>query len=149
MSASLFMLPSRILEKIALEPLSGCWIWTAQTVRGYGRIRMGPLTRIAHRAIYELLVGPIPRGLQCDHICRHPNCVNPEHIRIVSARENTLEARSQSRTAINFRKTHCLRGHALTSENVRLINGRFRQCRACDQLRHDAAPRKTARRVRR
>jgi hypothetical protein len=45
--------------------------------------------RYAHRVVYEILVGPIPSGLQLDHICSVPWCVNPDHLEPVTAKENT------------------------------------------------------------
>jgi len=85
------------------EPNTGCWLWTASTNKnGYGQFRFGSQvdgTRtmvLAHRWAYEHLVGPIPEGLQLDHLCRAPWCVNPEHLEPVTNRENTvrgLEAR--------------------------------------------------------
>jgi len=79
------------------EPNTGCWLWTASTNKnGYGQFRFGSQvdgTRtmvLAHRWAYEHLVGPIPEGLQLDHLCRAPWCVNPEHLEPVTSRENTV-----------------------------------------------------------
>ena len=77
------------------EPNTGCWLWTgATTPGGYGRLTVGSQidgTRRqvrAHRRSYERLVGPIPDGLDLDHLCRTPGCVNPEHLEPVTRREN-------------------------------------------------------------
>lgn len=72
-------------------PESGCWIWTGELNRnGYGRVwRLGRRV-MAHRAMYELLVGPIPEGLVLDHLCRVRCCVNPKHLEPVTVRENTI-----------------------------------------------------------
>src|SRR6266496_2265386 len=72
-----------------------CWLWTGKTGRdGYGRIGLGgrgALVRVrAHRFAYELLIGPIPDGLQIDHLCRVRHCVNPAHLEPVTQRENIL-----------------------------------------------------------
>lgn len=55
----------------------GCWLWTGNVNHGYGRVRRGTHTAYAHRMAYELLVGPIPDGLELDHLCRVRHCVNP------------------------------------------------------------------------
>lgn len=74
----------------------GCWLWTASlTGDGYGRIslggKFGPMG-LAHRVAYELLVGPIPEGLELDHLCRVRRCVNPEHLEPVTHAENVRRA---------------------------------------------------------
>lgn len=79
----------RFWEKVDRQEV-GCWLWTAYRNRdGYGRFR--PYRRdqvMAHRYAYELMVGPIPDGLQLDHLCRNPGCVNPSHLEAVTEREN-------------------------------------------------------------
>lgn len=61
-----------------------CWIWLRSTIRGYGQIRGG----LAHRAYYERLIGPISLGLELDHLCRIPACINPAHMEPVTHAEN-------------------------------------------------------------
>lgn len=75
-------------------PTSGCWLWTAglNPVSGYAMISSGtrPATMLyAHRVSYELHVGPIPAGLDIDHRCHVRRCVNPNHLRVATRRENT------------------------------------------------------------
>lgn len=66
----------------------GCWIWTGATASGYGVIRQNRKLVLAHRAIYELIVGKIPKGLQIDHLCQNTICVNPKHLEPVTPKEN-------------------------------------------------------------
>ncbi len=116
------------------EPNTGCWLWTAYTDRdGYGYFGISR-TRIvkAHRWSYEHFVGPIPAGLVIDHICRQPSCVNWQHLEPVTQRINVL--RGSSHMAKQARRTHCIHGHAFTSENTRMWRG-HRKCRLCDRLR--------------
>lgn len=67
-----------------------CWVWTgALSDTGYGSFAPAGKAKSAHRFAYESLVGPIPVGLQLDHLCRNRACVNPDHLEPVSATENT------------------------------------------------------------
>lgn len=111
--------------------LGPCWLWEGALVRGYGMFYASPdvLYVKAHRWSYEAEVGPIPDGLQIDHLCRTPACVNPTHLQPVTARENNL--RSESFAAQNARKTHCPQGHPYSGDNLRINRG-HRRCRTCN-----------------
>ncbi len=132
-------LPDRIVDKIQPQP-DGCWLWTGELTRnGYGRERIEPRAGsrrvVAHRLVYELLVGPIPEGLQLDHLCRNRACVNPEHMEPVTGRINTL--RSTGPSAINASKTACVNGHALDERNTYVRpDGTGRHCKACARERN-------------
>lgn len=118
-----------------VDKSGSCWLWTASRDRyGYGQVRIGGKQKRAHRVAYELLVGPIPSGLQVDHLCRVRHCVNPAHMELVTSRVNTL--RGQSLQAINAQKTHCKRGHEFTPANTQ-IYGTWRRCRACWSARRN------------
>lgn len=72
---------------------NGCWLWTGATSpQGYGRFNAGlredARNVLAHRWSYEHHVGPIPDGLDLDHLCRVRHCVNPEHLEPVTRQEN-------------------------------------------------------------
>lgn len=118
----------RLLAKV--EKTDGCWLWRgAKYVSGYGIIWHSELRTPtgAHRYAYELWVGPIPAGLEVDHICRQRLCVNPEHLRLLTPSENA------SRWARE--KTHCPAGHPLSSDNTYLTPTRSgyagRKCATC------------------
>jgi len=66
-----------------------CWQWVgSRTNNGYGQIWDGGRLVLAHRLAYETLVGPIPDGLECDHLCRNRPCVRPSHIEPVTHSAN-------------------------------------------------------------
>src|SRR5262247_3954687 len=85
------------LEKYSIpEPNSACLLWVAGALHnGYGSIRVSVGRRrsramLAHRVAYELTRGPIPVGLQLDHLCRVRSCINPQHLEAVPQRVNLL-----------------------------------------------------------
>lgn len=120
-----------------------CWLWIGtMDTRGYGQIqrsrkdrdaiRLGRSVR-AHRAVYEVIKGPIPEGLDLDHLCRVRHCVNPAHLEPVTRKVNIL--RGETLPAANAAKTHCVNGHEFSVENTYLRqyskNGISRVCRRC------------------
>ena len=112
------------------EPNTGCWLWVGTTSpNGYGRFWSKGRLAYAHRHAYERWVGPIPDGLQLDHLCRVRCCVNPGHLEAVTCRENLL--RGETFQAANAAKTHCIRGHEFTPENTHVRKGGGRDCRTC------------------
>lgn len=127
-----------ILERLVIcEPTTlptGCWIWPGRLSDGYGLVSyQGKHACRVHRVIYEHFCGPIPEGLQCDHLCRNRACANFEHIEPVTHRENVL--RGTSFVAVHARKTHCIHGHPLTPDNTYACkagkSGRWRVCKTC------------------
>jgi len=111
-----------------------CWIWTGSlTDDGYGllpnagRRMIGSNT--AHRYSYIVTFGHPRPGMVLDHRCRIRSCVQPLHLREVTAVENVLQ-NSRSFGALNSMKTHCPQGHPYDEVNTYLNAGR-RACRAC------------------
>lgn len=125
----------RFWEKVDRRGPDECWQWLARKDRdGYGRFRDGPLMVKAHRFAYEQMVGPIPDGLQIDHLCRNRPCVNTRHLEAVTQRVNIL--RGNGITAKQARQTHCKRGHAFDEANTYVLKRGERQCRICAAARN-------------
>ena len=69
--------------------LGGCWEWTASKHEdGYGEFQLKGKVRKAHRVAYELTHGGIPEGKDIDHRCRNRGCVRPDHLRLVTNKQN-------------------------------------------------------------
>lgn len=122
----------RFIEKIEVDAATGCWNWTASLFArtGYAQFRYSPQKNgRGHCWAYEHYVGPVPPGLQLDHLCRNKRCVNPGHLEAVTAQENVL--RSDNACGLNARKTHCKHGHEFTPENTHVNKAGSRMCREC------------------
>ena len=123
------------------EPNSGCWLWTGTlSGSGYGQFQLSPVTKKkaqAHRASYEYFVGPIPEGMQIDHLCRVRCCVNPAHLELVTQSENTRRGHLWQDAV-----THCPQGHPYSPENLASWGLRKGQriCLICNRLRKHAKP---------
>lgn len=124
----------RFDEKYIPEPNSGCWLWTGSlNSDGYGNIGLSRSRRTekAYRISYERYKGPIPDHLEIDHKCRVRSCVNPDHLRVVTHKENMGNAVY----ALSLR-THCPRGHPYDEGNTYIRKDGARSCRACNRERH-------------
>lgn len=108
------MTPAQQLEHIRNRVRTneqGCWLWMmACSPMGYGFVSWQGRPRLVHRVVYENLKGPIPEGLQLDHLCRQPACCNPKHLEPVTNRENTLRGLRPNRSG------KCPQGHEVTEE---------------------------------
>lgn len=104
-----------------------CWLWTGATNGRYGVFWTGPETKrnYAHRWSYEHHVGPIPEGLQIDHLCRTPLCVRPDHLEPVTAYENCQRGKASAPT--------CKRGHPMDGvmHSSLTVSGTTRYCKTC------------------
>lgn len=123
---------SKIKAYSIVEPYSGCWLWE-RAGYNYGKIHYKGRSRQAHRVSYEAFIGEIPDGLQIDHLCKTPSCVNPNHLEPVTPRENGR--RSNNIGTQNLNKTICKRGHPMTLENCRYIQKtNKRECLECEKI---------------
>lgn len=112
------------------DELTGCMWWTGHIgAGGYGTLWADGKNRKAHRLAYELWVGPVPDGLELDHLCRNRSCICPAHLEAVDHRTNVV--RGIGPTSSNASKTHCVNGHPLSGENLRITYVGTRMCKAC------------------
>ena len=124
------VLPRRFLAKCRITP-SGCWSWTGAVAGGgYAYFYLDGRMRRAHRVAWEAAVGPIPEGMDLDHLCRVRRCVNPLHLEPVTRSEN-------NRRGLSTRCTDtCRSGHP--ADWYVDPRGR-RECRVCKRLRRAKA----------
>jgi hypothetical protein len=115
---------SRFWSKTAPVPHDGwiCLVWTGSiATNGYGRYWQNGKLMQAHRVSWEMFNGPVPAGMQLDHLCRTRACVRPDHLEVVTQRENLR--RGNGWAGQNARKTTCPKGHPFEPG--------YRRCRVC------------------
>lgn len=120
-----------------IQVINGCWEWQlGKSADGYGQTftwdGTSSSTVRAHRLAYETFIGPIPKELVLDHLCRNKICINPDHLEPVTVKENTRRGK------VGILKTHCSKGHKYTKENV-VFRADKRSCRRCSVIRQKRA----------
>lgn len=115
-----------------------CWLWTGGSNGKYGVFcvdgrRASFRREYAHRFSFEMHRHPIPDGLQINHLCEIPLCVNPAHLEVVTQRENMLYGSHPA--ARRSRQTKCKRGHPLSGDNVRVVANGTRHCSECGRIK--------------
>lgn len=129
----------KALDKIKANSIkddSGCWIWQKSKNRGYGTTSFEGKVYSAHRLAYLSYYGSIDKDLVIDHICRNPSCVNPEHLELVTQKENIARAKKRLGPRPEMVKKFCKNGHEFTSENTRMkIDGKYKSqaCKTCQR----------------
>lgn len=114
-----------------VKKTDACWIWGNIKRGHYGIIKINGKNRGAHRFSYELYFGKIEDGLQLDHLCRNPSCVNPYHLEPVTRRINIL--RGESVVAKNAKKQRCVKGHLFNEKNTYRRPDGYRACKVCQR----------------
>jgi len=120
---------ARFFAKVEMER-SGCWSWRGSQINNYGQLRIDKAPYVAHRVTWLSLVGPIPDGLQVDHLCRNRACCNPEHLEPVTRSVNLRRIPKGTQRL----KSHCIHGHEMTLDNT-LWQGRGKRRRVCKACR--------------
>lgn len=107
-----------------VEPATGCWLWTGATSHGYGRVGIAGTRRIApaHRVYYEREYGPIPNGVEPDHLCRRRACVNPDHMELVTRQVN---ARRGAKSKLNAPAVAAMRLDRERGMKLREISAKY------------------------
>ena len=129
---------ARFLKFISINKETDCWEWNGKlSPEGYGRFRVKDgdkwNTYGSHRVSYSIFKGEIKKEMMIDHVCRNRKCVSPYHLRQVDAITNVHE-NSLSITHIASLKTHCIKGHKFTPDNL-VLSKNGRRCKACHRER--------------
>jgi hypothetical protein len=132
MTATLAAADARFDAKHSTDE-NGCWLWTGGIApHGYGIFWFEGKSVSAHRWSWERANGPVPDGLELDHLCRVRHCVNPEHLEPVTRAENHRRGLSDAAArARQQAKTHCPQGHPYSGDNLIKRPGDRRGCRTC------------------
>lgn len=121
---------SRVMDQVRPRA-DGCWEWLGRhDDDGYAICRLpgAKSPQRVHRVTYAAKHGPIPPGRIMDHyFCDRPWCVNPDHVRPVTHRENTLRSK---RVPLVSPAMRCPNGHDLTIELGTRPDG-YPKCKAC------------------
>lgn len=121
------------LKKYINKKTSECWLWVgAISANGYGNYK----NQGAHRVMYKLIKGAIESGMEIDHLCRVRNCVNPEHLEVVTHSENQFRAvpyrTNNGGGDYQKAKTHCPNGHEYNEKNTYIRpDFNWRRCKVC------------------
>jgi len=102
----------RFWAKVSIpEEKTECWLWTGfKDKNGYGRIsNRDTKMSLSHRYSYELKFGNIPDGFMVRHVCNNPMCVNPDHLKIGTSKDNSQDCNLSGR-----------QGHKGTKFNLQL-----------------------------
>lgn len=105
-------LSARFWSKVRVNPETDCWEWTASRLpAGYGRFSVNRKMTTAHRVSYAAAHGPIPAGMEIDHRCYERSCVNPEHLRAATDKQNQENRVSVGRGKSKYRGVHWNKRH--------------------------------------
>lgn len=87
------------LKKFSVPNIkTGCIEWSGcRLVKGYGRINIKTKALVAHRVAWELVNGPISKGMLVLHKCDNPPCINPDHLFLGTAADNAADRDSKGR----------------------------------------------------
>ncbi|RVJ69029.1 HNH endonuclease [Sinorhizobium medicae] len=99
---------AKIMSRVRIDPVSGCWEWTGPDSgktgrgKGYPRMSLDGQTVAVHIAMWTNEHGYIPGKKELDHACRNRLCVRPEmdHVEMVTRKENAKRREQAKRSMI-------------------------------------------------
>lgn len=143
-----------VWSKITVSADDECWDWIGYKNRqGYGRVYWQKKIRPATHMVWLLIHGRIPcrypDGEVVAHKCDNPSCCNPLHLFLTNQSGNMKDAANKKRLWMQARpgiaagpslknklKTHCVNGHPLSGDNLRVVGKRkMRRCVECFRAR--------------
>ncbi len=140
----------RLMRRV--HKTESCWVFTGPLrPDGYCQIQIGGnrLGRkiLGHRLAYEGIIGPIPAGLEIDHLCRNRACVNPAHLEPVTSRVNNMRGEAPRHTREHYERFwatrgRCARGHEVAEAGIHIDSRGNRRCRECHLERKRATYRR-------
>lgn len=121
-------------DALAINLEAPCWIRTGFLSKGYGRVNTGGKHIPAHRYMWTVMRGPIPKGMHLHHLCPNKACCNPQHLMVVDPRIHPFLG--DTIFADQIARTHCPQGHPYEGANLRISRKGERVCRKCNVIRH-------------
>jgi len=135
---SIDALPDNFWNKV--NKTDTCWLWTAKMDDGYGRFAIAGKMYLVHRLTMAVLKEKLDPNMVVDHICGTRNCCNPDHLRQVTVRKNTIGKKKQKD------HTTCVNGHPLVGPDALVLisirksrhNGKVRSvtCKVCNSTKN-------------
>lgn len=114
----------RKLKRYDIDPATGCWNWLVMlNPAGYASTRINGKTQRVHKLLYEIINGPVPKGLELDHTCRNRRCINPDHLEPVTHAVNMQRGKITKLTEDQVRRIRLLSANGYSQYKVAAMIG--------------------------
>lgn len=117
---------SRLEVQTERDPNSGCWLWSGNSVAGYGRLTLRGVGLLAHRAAFFAAGGDLQLEMDVLHSCDTPACINPAHLRLGTHQDNMADRKSRGRSSGGDLKGEQCPWAKVSAEQVAAIRGESR-----------------------